>query len=65
MHFLIVGEIMTLGLFLDLFALVVGFASGVAFSMGVIRIKETSLDVIALFLPWRGGHGQRAYPAKN
>ena len=39
---------MTLGLFLDLFALVVGFASGVAFSMGVIRIKETSLDVIAL-----------------
>jgi hypothetical protein len=39
---------MTLGLFIDLFALVVGLASGVAFSMGVIRIKEASLDIIAV-----------------
>jgi len=39
---------MTLGLFLDLFALVIGLASGVAFSMGVVRIKDSSLDVIAI-----------------
>ncbi|PTR16083.1 hypothetical protein C8R31_10297 [Nitrosospira sp. Nsp2] len=39
---------MTLGLFLDLFALVVGLGSGVAFSMGVLRIKDASLDVIAV-----------------
>lgn len=41
-------DIMTLGLFIDLFALVTGLASGVAFSIGVIRIKEASLDVIAV-----------------
>ena len=39
---------MTLGLFLDLFALVIGLGSGVAFSIGVLRIKDASLDVIAV-----------------
>jgi hypothetical protein len=39
---------MTLGLFLDLFALILGLGSGAAFSMGVLRIKEASPDVIAV-----------------
>jgi hypothetical protein len=39
---------MTVALFLDLFALILGLASGIAFSVGVIRIKDESLDVIAV-----------------
>lgn len=39
---------MTVALFLDLLALIIGLASGIAFSIGVIRIKDTSLEVIAV-----------------